>query len=261
MTSARKAGARPAKSLPDQMDGPVHLKLTAGRVVPPRTRKRSPGRPTAKQADALRDAVLHAALHAFMTKGFDAASIEGIARDAKTTKITIYRQFGTKENLFYEVTRHAQDEARQSLQSSLDPDLPPADVLKQLIEGLHAGMTHPNYLAVLRLAISESERFPSVSAAMLHDTDFFLEPVINYLQDLKARGIIQIDSARDAAIQLSCLAGGGARYLMVRPSNQPTARAHWSDSLYQLFSRAWHLQPSPASPAAPKRRKGRAKAD
>jgi len=218
------------------------LKMVAGRVVPPRTQKRSPGRPTTKQSNKLREAILHAALQAFMNKGFDAASIESIARVAKTAKITIYRQFGSKENLFYEVTHHAQAEVRQNLQSFIDVKKPPSQALRQLIDGLHVGMTHPNYLAVLRLVISESERFPSVAAAMLQDTDFFLEPVINYLQYLKSSGVIEIESARDAAIQLSCLAGGGARYLMIKPSNLPAAREHWSDALFTLFSAAWKLK-------------------
>jgi len=234
----------------------IPIRLEAGRVRVPRSRKRAPGRPTAEQADRLREAVLHSALNAFMTKGFDAASIEGIARDAKVAKITLYRQFGTKENLFYHVTHYAQAEARRSLQSSLDLSCPPSVVLRQLIEGLNEGLTNPNYLAVLRLTIAEAERFPSVAAGMLHDTDFFLEPVIKYLRGLRDDGYITIESPREAAIQLTCLAGGGARYLMVRPSTAPAARAHWTDSLYELFSKAWNLSDSPGASTSNKKTAG-----
>lgn len=239
---SRKSSAGGTRSKSSSANLPDSLALEVSRERLPRARKRSPGRPTAKQADELREAVLHAALDAFMTKGFDGASIEGIARTAKVAKITLYRQFGNKVNLFYEVTRYAQAEARRGLQSSIDPEGPPAEVLRQLIQGLHERMTHPNYLAVLHMAIAESQRFPTVSAGMLRDTDFFLEPVINYLQRLKSKNLIDIDNPRDAAIQFSCLVGGGARYLMVRPSNLPSAREHWVDSLFELFCRAWQLK-------------------
>lgn len=226
------------------------FRMEVGRAKPPRARKRAPGRPTTKQAEDLKNAVLHAALHAFMTKGFEAASIEGIARAAKVAKITLYRQFETKEKLFYEVTRYAQADIRQSLQAAVDLDVPPEDMLRSLILSLYDGMTHPNYIAVLRMAISEAERFPSVATGMLHDADFILEPIIGYLHHLKAKGLIDVESPRDAAIQLSCLVGGGARYLMVRPTNLPTARLHWADSLCKLFFRAWNLKPATAATRA-----------
>lgn len=228
------------------------LRLEVGRVRAPRAKKRAPGRPTAQQAGQLRDAVLHAALDAFMTKGFEAASIEGIARAAKVAKITLYRQFSNKEQLFYEVTRYAQAAIRRNLESVVDYGVPPERMLRSLIEQLHLGMTHPNYLAVLRMAISESQRFPSVAEGMLHDGDFLLEPVIQYLRHLKDSGQIDIDNPRDAAIQLSCLASGGTRYLMIRPSNLPAAREHWADTLCVLFFRAWKMKPGVA--AAKKKR-------
>lgn len=224
--------------------------MEAGRAKPPRARKRSPGRPTAKQADELKNAVLHAALNAFMTRGFEAASIEGIARDAKVAKITLYRQFGTKEKLFYEVTRYAQAEIRQRLQAVVDLDAPPQEMLRSIILGLYDGLTNPNFLSILRMAIAEAERFPSVAAGMLQDTDFLLEPVIGYLHHLKAHGVIDVDSPRDAAIQLSCLSGGGARYLMIQASHSPQTRFHWADSLCTLFFRAWNLKPDAPAPRA-----------
>lgn len=195
----------------------------------------------------MRDAVLHAALDAFMTKGYEAASIEAIARAAKVAKITLYRQFGTKEFLFHEVSRHAQTQVRQSLQATIDFDAPPDEMLRSVVLNLHDALTNPNFLAVLRMAISESQRFPAMAADMTHDIDFLLEPVILYLQHLKDNGSIDIDSARDSAIQLSALAAGGTRYLMVRPSYLPSARTHWADSLCKLFFRAWGVKPSSAS--------------
>jgi AcrR family transcriptional regulator len=215
-------------------------------------RKRAPGRPTLEQASELRDTVLHAALRVFMKRGYEAASIEGIAREAKVAKITLYRQFGNKEALFFEVTRFAQAGVKRNLEAAVDMGQPTEVVLREMILRLHQGMTHPDYLAVLRLVIGESQRFPKIADAMLHDSDFILEPLIRFLRKLHKEGRITLESPRDSALQLSCLALGGARYLMVKPSNDPQAHAHWADALTTLFTRAWQLKPlqAPSKPAS-----------
>lgn len=227
------------------------FQIRIGKAPRRRARKRPPGRPTAKQATELRESVLYAALSAFMERGFEAASIEGIARSAKVAKITLYRQFGTKEELFHEVTRHAQARVRQNLQAFLNPDEHVSeDVVREIIVRIHEALTHPEYLAVLRMVIAEAERFPQVARAMLKDTDFVFQPLISYLQELRDSGRITIDDPRDAAIQLAALAGGGARYLMVKPSNDPKISEHWTEPLVTLFSRAWQLRPPQTQVAA-----------
>lgn len=223
-----------------------------------RPRKRQPGRPTLEQANELRETVLQAALQVFMKRGYEAASIEGIARESKVAKITLYRQFGTKESLFFEVTRYAQAGVKRNLEAVVDTDGQPQEVLREMILRLHQGMTHPDYLAVLRMVIAESQRFPKIAEAMLHDSDYVLEPVIRYLRKLHKDGRITLESPRDAAIQLTCLAQGGARYLMVKPSNEPQAHSHWADALTTLFVRAWQLREDTGRTAAKPVRRRRA---
>jgi AcrR family transcriptional regulator len=226
---------------------PVKFAENTGR----KPRKRPPGRPTLEEANQLREAVLHAALRVFARRGYEAASIEGIARESKVAKITLYRQFGNKEKLFFEVTRYAQADVRRNLAAVVDVAGPAEQVLREMILRLHQGMTHPDYLVVLRLVIAESQRFPQIADAMLHDSDYVLEPLIRYLRKLQKDGRITLESPRDAALQLSCLALGGARYLMVKPSNDPQARSHWADALTTLFTRAWQLKPEGAAVAVP----------
>ncbi len=218
-------------------------------------RKRQAGRPTLEEASELRETVLHAALRVFMKRGYEAASIEGIAREAKVAKITLYRQFGDKESLFFEVTRYAQAGVKRNLELVVDSAGPPQHVLREMILRLHQGHTHPDYLAVLRLVVAESQRFPGIAAAMLHDSDFVLEPVIRYLSERQKEGLITLDSPREAALQLSCLALGGTRYLMVKPRDDPRSQAHWADALTTLFTRAWQLDGAQAKAAKPARKR------
>lgn len=208
-----------------------------------RVRKRAPGRPTSDQSDQLRESVIHAALNAFLKKGFEAASLESIARDAKVAKITIYRQFGGKEQLFREVAHYAQQVIQRGVQTSVETSGPPEVVLRRTISGLQESFTDPDYLAVLRLVVAEAPRFPEIARTMLSETDFALGPLIGYLQRLKDEGLVAVENPRESAIQLTALAIGGVRYLMQKPSLDPKARAHWVDSIYRLFARSWGLMP------------------
>lgn len=87
-------------------------------------RRRAPGRPRRDEADAARQSVLDAALKVFQQRGFEAASMEGIARAAGVAKLTLYRHFETKDQLFVEVARRAQVSVRERLGTMVDHGRP-----------------------------------------------------------------------------------------------------------------------------------------
>jgi AcrR family transcriptional regulator len=206
---------------------------------------RARGRPRADQADELRHAVIGAAARGFMSHGFEGASIEAIARDANVTKVTIYRQFGTKEQLFIEVARHAQDFVRAELLTGVDMKGAPATVLRNIIGRLLDVATRPEYVAILRLVIAEAPRFPQVAEAMLARGVYAVEPLVQYLERLREERRIDVENPRNAAIQLAALATGSVRYLLHSPSQDPAAREHWIESVYATFARAWGLERPP----------------
>ncbi len=205
--------------------------------------RRAPGRPTVAQASVLRENILDAALTTFITHGFEASSMEGIARTAEVAKITLYRQFDTKEQLFVEVARRAQLRVRDGLAFSVDPHAPLEQVLREIIEKLYDGFTQPQYMAVMRMVIADARRFPKLGRAMLNDSKSAVAPLVDYLQRLREAGQIAIDSPYDAATQIAGMASGAGRYLLVQPSRHPQARRHWIETLVQLFTRAWRVMP------------------
>ena len=208
-----------------------------------RVKKRKPGRPTSDQSEQLRETLLATALNAFMKHGFNAASIEAIAQEAKVAKITIYRQFGDKEELFREVIHYANTKVQQQLRFAIKVEDAAEVVLWELIAGVQEALTHPDYLALVKLIVSESSRFPDVANQILEDADFALEPLINHLKQLRDEKEVQIDSPRESAIQIAALAMGGIRYMVHTPSSQPRARNHRVDAIYNLFARSWGLAP------------------
>ena len=188
------------------------------------------------------------ALDTFLAKGYAGASIESIAEAARASKVTIYRQFGNKENLFRAALNLAQQKARSSFQSQVELDGDPEVVLKRIILGLHAGFTTPEYLAMTRLMIAESQRFPEVRHAIAETADFLATPLVLYLSKLKEQGVLNIDSPYWAAMQLGALAMGGVRFFYAEPLRNDAERDRWASSLHKLFWNSWRrdIEAAPA---------------
>ncbi|MGK9147877.1 TetR/AcrR family transcriptional regulator [Plantibacter flavus] len=120
------------------------------------------GRPTAAERDRRRDAILDAAIARFTDDGYGATSIEAIAADAGVTKRTIYAWFGDlagvltaaverQHGYLLAVDAEGGDESEASLE----------DATTRLVFALHADVS----IALHRLVIAESPRFPEVAAA------------------------------------------------------------------------------------------------
>ena len=128
------------------------------------------GRPTAAAAARLADAIVNAATIAFLRDGYAATSIEAVARQARVGKRTLYARFPDNEALFRAVLE------RLMARWLATPDVPLSEpapgqiepVLVQLAELMLAVALQPEALALHRLLIAESGRFPNIPV-MLHN--------------------------------------------------------------------------------------------
>jgi AcrR family transcriptional regulator len=126
----------------------------------PKWRRRSEARP---------GEIVHAALEVFAEKGFAAARLDDIARQAGVSKGALYLYFETKEELFRAVVR-------QSIAPNLDvveailgqPDLPFPDLLRMALTRVVAAIGVSRAGAVAKLVIGESRNFPEL-ARVWHD--------------------------------------------------------------------------------------------
>jgi AcrR family transcriptional regulator len=64
-----------------------------------------PGKRSARRPDNSREALVAAATDEFALHGFDAASVDAIARRARVNKAMIYYHFGSKAGLYLEIIR------------------------------------------------------------------------------------------------------------------------------------------------------------
>lgn len=201
------------------------------------------GRPTRAQSDDLRERMLDSAYAMFLAHGFEAAAMEAIARTAGVAKLTLYRHFATKDELFEQVVGRAQRRVRRSLQARIDDRGPLEAVLRESIARLHEGFTRDEYLAVMRMVIAGSSRFPHLARAMLDDAKLAARPLADYLRRAKARGEVRLESPDEAATQLAGLASGAGRYVLTTPSGHPASRRHTIEALVVLFVQAWARPP------------------
>jgi TetR/AcrR family transcriptional regulator, mexJK operon transcriptional repressor len=117
---------------------------------------------------AKRAAIMAAAQRLFAEHGFTATSMDAVARLAGASKLTAYRHFGSKDELFAAAIS-ARCEAM--LPVADDPKLAVADAESALVsfgEAFLRLILHPDALAIHRLIIAERERAPQLGP-IFHD--------------------------------------------------------------------------------------------
>jgi AcrR family transcriptional regulator len=136
--------------------------------APPDAPRRG-GRPTLAEAVQLRDHILATATELFLADGYGATSIEAIARRAQISKRTFYHRFDDKRALFTAVVHSIIGRLRPAANVPL---LDGKD-LQQILEHLGSIILHaalaPEALALHRLLVAESVRFPDLAAIVAQE--------------------------------------------------------------------------------------------
>ncbi len=115
--------------------------------------------PRAPRNDA--EARLRAAARAlFLSRGYAATSTDAICAAARVSKETLYRHFGGKDALLAAVLRDLVSSAELASGGARQADL--RDDLVRHANALVTGLMRPDYIALVRLLISELPRQPEV---------------------------------------------------------------------------------------------------
>ena len=143
------------------------------------------GRPTREQARARAEELLDCALEVFLDRGYDHATIDGIAATAGMAKRTIYAQYTDKEALF-----------RAAVQRAIDRWVVPVDELRALDTGnleetliavasarLQTAVS-PDGVRLQRILNAEAYRFPDLSRTAYEQGT---RPVVRFIAEVLAR--------------------------------------------------------------------------
>jgi AcrR family transcriptional regulator len=104
--------------------------------------------------------ILDAALKVFAEKGYDGAKTKLIANESGFTEMTLFRKFGTKENLFNQVLKFNSDQITKDLEQLFIPSMEKSKDLQFLIESVIA-MVENNF-EYIKILLNEDHKSASV---------------------------------------------------------------------------------------------------
>ena len=189
-------------------------------VIP--RRRYSPRLPRAQR----REQVLDAALRLLGSKGFAAASMEGIAREADIAKTVVYDAFGTREDLLHALFVREQERSLADVGVAM-PTPPvsgqPLDVLVEALTGwLEAVRRNPDRWRLILLPADGTP--PAFRAAVDRNRGQLLrqiEPLVAW--GLQRLGLPDLDPEL-AAHMLLGTSENAARLTLTQPRRFPPAR-------------------------------------
>lgn len=157
-----------------------------------------------------RQQILEGARKVFHDNGFDAASMNDIARVAGVSKGTLYVYFENKERLFLELIA---EEKRADLWPIMSLDLGDHDiatVLENFGREFLKLLTRPYYIKAMRTVFSIVERMPEVGADYYsRGPQHCMEKLAGYLEAQTKAGVVEIADPLLAAQQFMDLSQAG----------------------------------------------------
>jgi TetR/AcrR family transcriptional regulator, mexJK operon transcriptional repressor len=145
------------------------------------------GRPTRADALHLRRRILEVATQLFLAQGYESTTIEAVAARAGISKRTLYHRFEDKSALFTAVVHDIIEQIRPPAGVPLIEGATLHDVLRRLASMILRAALAPPALALHRLIMAESARFPELARAV--NGDGSTREATTLISDLLARDL------------------------------------------------------------------------
>lgn len=108
------------------------------------------------KTESRRQAIVQAAAHVFLEKGYAGTKMSDIAQTVGYSKATLYGYFESKEDLFLVTVQTLADAQFNTPFSQLDPAGPTRDTLQAFAEAMLSVTTSDDALALFRLVVAGS---------------------------------------------------------------------------------------------------------
>ena len=161
------------------------------------------GRPSREASEQLGELILDAATQMFLANGFGATSIEAVAQHLRMSKRTFYHRFPNKEALFAAVVHRIIQRLRPAANIPLIDGANVETVLERLATLILHAAVSPQAIALHRLIVAESARFPELARVLAHEgaTEEATTLIAGILEREIDGGRLEIDDIRFAAQQ------------------------------------------------------------
>jgi AcrR family transcriptional regulator len=148
-----------------------------------------------------KSAIIRAASDLFASRGYDGTSMDMIAEAAGVSRQTIYNQFENKDALFRALAAELVGELLAPLGKAADGVTTRARLLS-FAEHVLDMVLRPRTLALHRLALTETTRFPDFGRAVYEAGPArVLDVLASYLREEERQGYLQLSDAHVAAGQ------------------------------------------------------------
>ncbi|HVJ54895.1 MAG TPA: TetR/AcrR family transcriptional regulator [Aliidongia sp.] len=127
------------------------------------------GRPSKEQAQQLGEHILDVATELFLAQGYGTTSIEAVAQQARVAKRTFYHRFADKAALFAAVVHRIVERLQPPEMARLYEGGSCEEVLLRLAKLMLRAALTPNALALNRLLLAETARFPELAAVVARE--------------------------------------------------------------------------------------------
>jgi TetR/AcrR family transcriptional regulator, mexJK operon transcriptional repressor len=165
------------------------------------------GRPSIADALRLRHRILEVATRLFLAEGYGSTTIEAVAAHAGISKRTFYHRFDDKASLFAAVVHEIIGRIRPPPGVPLIEGATLGDVLHRLANMLLHAALAPQAIALHRLVMAESGRFPELVRAV-HD-DGIIREASTLIGGLLAREL------RDSKLSAANLAFAAEQFIFM----------------------------------------------
>jgi len=203
-----------------------------------KARARNKGRPTSEQSQRLDENVKQAAIQLFMDQGYDAVSMEAVAKAAGITKRSLYARYKDKITLFADVLRWTKTEWTDQDQGT---DVLQNATLEQQLEAIGNAMLEqaltPRYLKIARIASLKAEDLPQ-EVRQNFDMSFSprIKAISRVLDRHRQRGDIELENLELAAeLFIGLVTGVPVRMAsmgIVRPAEVERARVRYAVEVF-----------------------------
>lgn len=150
------------------------------------------------------DQVLEGARTVFLRDGYEGASVDDIAAEARVSKATLYSYFPDKRQLFLEIAKRECARQAEQAERLIVKSAPPEVVLPVAARRIADFVLSDFGRATYRACISESERFPELGREFYATGPGLVrERLTAYLEGAVARGELLIEDIPLAASQFA----------------------------------------------------------
>jgi TetR/AcrR family transcriptional regulator of autoinduction and epiphytic fitness len=166
-----------------------------------------------KKKEEINCKIINASLKEFISKGFEAASMENISKLAEVSKRTLYKYHPCKDVLLDELITKLLDSCSAKLNFSYDKELKFEAQLEQIIDAKLDLLTSEEYIQISKIIFGELLKSKALSKEQLSQFYEYEDILIEWIDKAKKAGHIKATtSSEDIANQFQSVIKGQVFY-------------------------------------------------